>query len=115
MEQRTVLVDGIETSYITAGDGPVPLLMLHGGGSDFSLFSWKNALKDLAATHHLLALDLPGYGRSGRPADLYADPLRYHIHFIPKFVDVLGFNQIDLMGYSMGAFMGAYLLGHKSK
>ena len=45
---------------------------------------------------------MPGYGRSGRPADLYADPLRYHIHFIPKFVDALGFNQIDLMGYSMG-------------
>jgi pimeloyl-ACP methyl ester carboxylesterase len=53
----------------------------------------------LAATHRVVALDLPGFGYSGRLARYGADS---YAHFIHAFLDALGLEQVDLVGHSMG-------------
>ena len=44
-----------------AGPG-VPLLLVHGGGSDNAAISWYRAFEPLSADRPLLAADLPGFG-----------------------------------------------------
>ena len=40
------------------------LLLLHGGGTDSAALSWYLAFGALTADHHVVALDMPGYGGS---------------------------------------------------
>ncbi|MGH1363956.1 MAG: alpha/beta fold hydrolase [Calditrichia bacterium] len=44
------------------------MLLLHGGGSDYSEFSWRDVLKELGKDHRIYAPDFPGYGYSQWPA-----------------------------------------------
>ncbi|MDQ0258644.1 pimeloyl-ACP methyl ester carboxylesterase [Sinomonas atrocyanea] len=60
--RRTVEVDGTELSYLTAGEGDSPpLLLLHG---TFWSRVWAPVLPQLAQTTRCIALDLPGFGAS---------------------------------------------------
>jgi pimeloyl-ACP methyl ester carboxylesterase len=86
--------------YIEAGierEGP-PLLMVHGinGSSDYW---YPSAIPRLADERHVIAVDLPGNGFSGRLGeyglDTWAD-------FLPTFMDALGIERADLLGHSMG-------------
>lgn len=121
---------GLQVHYLSAGKSGNPLLLIHGGGSDFSGFSWKYTIEPLAAKHRVFAVDLPGYGRSQVP-DLRIshyerrgfrlgslpnilrrkgriNPFWFHIHFIKAFLDALGLEKVNLAGISMG---GAIALG----
>lgn len=55
---------GIQIYYRVAGSGGPPLLLIHGGGSDHSGFSWKYVLDKLGQRRRVIAIDLPGYGKS---------------------------------------------------
>ena len=63
MRECWVNIDGLKVFYRTAGTGS-PIVLLHGGGSDHSGFSWKYTVNALAESHRVIALDLPGYGKS---------------------------------------------------
>jgi pimeloyl-ACP methyl ester carboxylesterase len=52
---------GIPTAVLEGGDGP-PLILLHGPG-EFAA-KWLRVIPELVATHHVIAPDLPGHGRS---------------------------------------------------
>lgn len=95
---RTVTVDGV-TLYTRRRPGTAqpPLLLLHGIGG--SLDSWTPLL-DALPDRYLIMIDSPGAGRSAVPAL----PLR-----LPRTADViaaavreLGFEQVDLLGFSLG-------------
>jgi 3-oxoadipate enol-lactonase len=49
------------------GDGPVPIVLLHGLAADHTV--WNGVLPKLAPGHRLLAPDLRGHGRSPAPPD----------------------------------------------
>ena len=70
--ERTVSVDGVRIAYVDHGraDGR-PLLLVHGLGA--SLDHWTLTIPELAHNRRVLALDLPGFGRSGKPDRSY-DP-----------------------------------------
>ena len=53
--------DGVSIHYVSAGEGQ-PLVFLHGLGGQ--LENWINQIAHFAKTHHVIALDLPGHGRS---------------------------------------------------
>src|SRR5262249_53641232 len=63
---------------------------------------WKQNLDALAARHRVIALDLPGFGRSHKPD---AD---YSIDF---FVDAL-FGLLDGLGVARAALVGNSMGGH---
>jgi pimeloyl-ACP methyl ester carboxylesterase len=72
------------------------LLLIHGAGG--SHLSWPPHLRRLP-DRRVIALDLPGHGRSGGPGctsiATYRDGLR-------DFVDALGLSRFVLAGHSMG-------------
>jgi pimeloyl-ACP methyl ester carboxylesterase len=50
---------GLSTAVLEAGAGP-PMVLLHGPGAHAA--GWLPAIPALAATHHVIAPDLPGHG-----------------------------------------------------
>ncbi|TQK28357.1 SDR family NAD(P)-dependent oxidoreductase [Arthrobacter sp. SLBN-53] len=69
---HVVNVDGRTVRALTAGDrADTPLLLLHGIGR--SLEDWTEQIERLSGRFYVIAIDLPGFGRSARrdgPADL---------------------------------------------
>lgn len=78
------------------GDGPA-LLLLHGAGG--SHLVWPAAVRRLAGTR-VLALDLPGHGRSAPPG---RRTLAHYAAVVTAFVNALGLPGVVLAGHSMGA------------
>jgi pimeloyl-ACP methyl ester carboxylesterase len=87
------------------GEGP-PVLLAHGSHGSWS--HWIRNLDALAAQRTVWAPDLPGYGESAMPPDqnhaayceILADGMRRVI--VPEF-------PIDVVGFSFGGAMAAYL------
>ena len=100
-----VEVDEIEfpagkVRYYKAGSGGPPIVLLHGGGPDNALLSWRNTIGVLAADHRVYAPDLPGQGGSaqwrGRGNQrTFEEVLRW-------LLDAWQIPQATLVGLSMG-------------
>lgn len=59
---RKLHLHGVTTSVLEGGEGP-PVVLLH-GPNEYGA-KWLRVLPTLAATHRVIAPDLPGHGRSG--------------------------------------------------
>jgi pimeloyl-ACP methyl ester carboxylesterase len=55
---------------------------------------------ELAKTHRVLALDLPGYGASGRPDAPYTPP--WYADVVADWMFAVGVEKATIMGHSMG-------------
>jgi len=66
-------VDGLAYNVTIAGEAGPPLLLLHGFTGSGA--TWQPLLAPLAARHRVMAVDLPGHGRT----DASQDPSRYSI------------------------------------
>ncbi|MDT5245571.1 MAG: hypothetical protein QOD36_2947, partial [Mycobacterium sp.] len=61
VKRRTVLVDGLVTSYLEAGQGD-PVVLLHGGEFGVSAeLGWENNITGLAVHFRVLAPDMLGF------------------------------------------------------
>lgn len=84
-----------------------PLLLLH--GSHGSWMHWVHNIAALAGSHQVLVPDMPGYGESAAPADVespesHAEALAVGLwRLLPRRVPV------DVVGFSLGALIGAHL------
>jgi pimeloyl-ACP methyl ester carboxylesterase len=104
VESATVTVNGIRVHYETEGpaSGP-PLVLIHGLGSRAE--DWANLAPYFSrAGFRVYIPDLPGYGRSERPAGF-----SYTVHdeadVVVGFLDAMGLKQLDLGGWSMGGWI----------
>ena len=104
--------DGLRIHYEIFGEGP-PLVLVHGWGSDTKQnwidTGWVDTLK---TQRRLISIDVRGHGQSDKPHDAKAYSYEAMSHDVLAVMDHLQIAKADLMGYSMGSFMGAYLLGH---
>jgi 3-oxoadipate enol-lactonase len=75
----------------------MPLILLHGGGSDSS--TWDEVAPAFAETHRVHAVDLRGFGATSRGGPYGFVPMRDDILAL---LDVLGASRCDLVGHSMG-------------
>lgn len=95
---RYVQVGAITARYWAAGTGGTPVLLIHGFGASVQI--WRPVLAALGQRHRVLAVDLPGFGRSGRPA---ASPtLGFMARFVREFLDAIGVARVALVGHSFG-------------
>lgn len=90
-------VNGLSMYYEIHGTGQ-PLILLHGGFGLINMFG--EVLPLLAQNRQVIAVDLQGHGRT---ADIDR-PLRLELmgDDIAALIKHLGFQQADVMGYSMG-------------
>src|ERR1700756_6010928 len=78
------------------------VVLLHGGGPGAS--SWTNFSRNIAvlAQHfHVLAVDQPGYGHSGKRAE-HGQFNRYAARALKGLFDQLGVGRVPLVGNSLG-------------
>lgn len=104
VHRRTLRVDDLELSYLEAGDGP-PVLLLHGWPTQAAL--WRHVLPALGRTHRAIALDLPGFGESSKPADA-SYSFRFHGRVLTGLLDALGLDEIGLVVHDLGGPIGLH-------
>jgi 2-hydroxy-6-oxonona-2,4-dienedioate hydrolase len=98
-ERRTVNLQGQQLSWFEAGSGPIPIVLLHGGGGTGKAWAWQlNGLS--LAPYTVYAPDMPGFGRS----DWWPNITRVdHIApVIQQWMDQLGLVRAVVGGNSMG-------------
>jgi pimeloyl-ACP methyl ester carboxylesterase len=105
LKDRRVTVDGMNTQYLEAGTGPV-LLLVH--GHEQNAASWRWIMHDLARTHRVIAVSLPGHGETDPAVDGYA-PGRDLAPFVADFLDTLGIGSFDLVGHSAGGSIALHV------
>jgi pimeloyl-ACP methyl ester carboxylesterase len=77
------------------------VVLLHGVG--LRLEAWAPQISSLAATHRVIAVDLPGHGAStpiGRGSGLDA-----FVDWLTTTLDDLGLDSVNVAGHSMGALI----------
>lgn len=98
LEARTLHAGGVEIAYLDGGHGE-PLLLVHGFGADKD--NWTRVARPLAAHFRIIAVDLPGFGDSGKPIDR-----RYRVQDqvenLHAIIQALGLKTLHLGGSSMG-------------
>jgi pimeloyl-ACP methyl ester carboxylesterase len=95
-------LDGID--HRRAGSGE-PLVAIHGIGSTWQV--WTPVLAALEAHHDVLALSLPGYGRSAPLRDRPTVPALTAA--VEQSMDAAGFDTAHLVGNSLGGWIAAEL------
>jgi pimeloyl-ACP methyl ester carboxylesterase len=103
---RTVDADGLTVFYREAGSADAPtLLLLHGFPSASHMF--RELIPLLAGQFHLVAPDLPGFGKSDMPARGDFDYTFEHItDVIDRLTQVLGLDRFALYVFDYGAPVG---------
>jgi 2-hydroxymuconate-semialdehyde hydrolase len=101
-QRKTMVVDGLTTGYLEAGEGD-PVVLLHGGefGASAEL-GWERNISELAAHYRVLAPDMLGYGNSAKVVD-FVDGRGMRIRHVARFCQVLGIDSAHFAGNSMGA------------
>lgn len=102
--------DGVEIAFTVSGEGP-PILLIHGFASNSAVnwveTGWNKVLEQ--AGRMVICIDNRGHGESGK---LY-DPAQYSSPIMAadaaRLLDHLGIGQADIMGYSMGARISAFV------
>ena len=120
MTKRLTGWPGVVDTHLTIGDRRVrvlkaagrhkgrgePQLLVHGLGG--SAVTWVEVMEGLAAHGPVVALDLPGFGRTAPTAD---DPctVEGYVDAVLEVADALGWDRFALHGNSMGGLVATLL------
>jgi pimeloyl-ACP methyl ester carboxylesterase len=106
IEYRTTDVDGLTVFYREAGAADAPtLVLLHGFPSASHMF--RELIPMLADRFHIIAPDLPGFGKSDMPARDSFDYTFEHItDVIDRLTEMLRLDRFALYVFDYGAPVG---------
>ncbi len=104
-EPEIVEAAGWRLNYLRTGPSAgaeasdaAPIVLVHGFGGDSN--NWLFNQADLAQSHCVYALDLPGHGRSSK--DVGAGDLGVLSDALGAFLDAFGIGRAHLCGHSLG-------------
>jgi pimeloyl-ACP methyl ester carboxylesterase len=104
----------VEIAYLDEGDGE-PIVLIHGFASNKEVNwvapGWVASLT--RAGRRVIALDNRGHGASGKPTDPAAYQSATMAGDVAALLDHLHIARADIMGYSMGARITAFLAVEK--
>ena len=92
----------VEISIGRAGEGPDPVVCLHGITAQHRAFT--PAARRVGPDRGLVGVDLRGRGDSDKPDSGYG--LEAHAGDVVRVLDHLGLEEATIAGHSMGAFVG---------
>lgn len=92
-----IYIDGQKINYINKGTGK-NVLLLHGWGVNIDLY--KNLINEIAKSNNVYALDLPGFGKSDEPNEIWN--VDKYVDLVQKFIEKLDLKEINLIGHSFG-------------
>ncbi|MHB1835272.1 MAG: alpha/beta fold hydrolase [Solirubrobacteraceae bacterium] len=104
VEEHTIELDGAPVFYRRAPTGGCEVLYLH--SIPTSSDDWLRPL-ELGGG---IAVDLPGFGRSGKAGNLDYS-LNGYVTFTERLLDLLGIDELALVGHGWGAAVALLLAG----
>jgi pimeloyl-ACP methyl ester carboxylesterase len=100
-QQQSVQVAGLNVQYWEGGTGE-PLVVIH---HDIGSRGWEPLHEALAGRNRVLVPELPGYGKSDRPA--WARHPRDLAMLVGLFLDKLNVERATLVGLGFGGWLAA--------
>jgi pimeloyl-ACP methyl ester carboxylesterase len=102
-EDRYVTVQGLKIRYwdVGPGAGAETILLVHGLGA--SIETWVANVEPLGRHYRVLALDLPGFGRSAKTGFTFSTGFVTEI--VTTFLDQVSAPKVHLVGNSMGGLV----------
>jgi pimeloyl-ACP methyl ester carboxylesterase len=99
---RSAEIGGTPVNYVEMGEGP-PIVFVHGLSGCWQ--NWLEQIPHFARTNRVLALDLPGFGRSPMPPWEISIP--EYGRLLDDFCRQFNVHSSTLVGNSMGGFVAA--------
>jgi len=88
----------VKLFYEEKGDGP-PLLLIHGFGA--STYTWRHIAPQLARDHHVIAVDLKGFGQSDKPFDDHYSVFD-QAQLLAQLIEDRDLKNLTIVGHSFG-------------
>ena len=107
LQERWSNLNGIKIRYLESGEkNNRHLLFIHGLGS--SADRWLNIPDALSANFHSVVIDLPGFGKSDKPATMDYTIENFK-NIVSNFVDDIAINdgKTSIVGHSLGGYIAA--------
>src|SRR6516225_5840582 len=95
-----VVLRGRRTHYLDIGEGPA-VVLVHGLASAWA--AWFCNIPELAASYRVIAVDLPGFGRSDGFAG--AVEIGHYVDALIQLLDHLGVSDVRIVGHSLGGIV----------
>ena len=116
LQEATFSFEGAEVTYFRGGQGK-PLLLLHGSGPGASsLGNWGPVLPALVEKFEVFAMDLVGFGKSGRKsATPYFDFEMWVRQARAMFERVRPGEQVGVVGHSLSAAIALRLASNNPR
>ena len=102
-EVKELSIEGRRFSYFETGSGKT-IVLVHGLFGDY--LDWAPVLAPLSAGHHVIALDLPGFGGSDAPPG--GCTLEAYAESLEAFFAALDLKDFLLVGNSLGGMICSY-------
>jgi pimeloyl-ACP methyl ester carboxylesterase len=96
---------GLRLRALRAGSGDTTLLFLHGYGE--SLVGWRLVLDRFTPQYRVLAIDLPGFGLSDKPAGPYTN--QFMAAVLNDLLSRATTGPVVVVGHSLGGQLAAQL------
>ncbi len=107
MDECWINIAGLKVRYLESGKGKNRhVLFIHGLGS--AADRWMKIPEALSSDFHSIAIDLPGFGESDKPAniDYTIDQFRQFIISFQKKISIHE-KKISLIGHSLGGYIAS--------
>lgn len=95
---KVKLDDGRTIAYVDEGNSDDVIIFVHGLGS--YLRAWEKNISDLKSDYRVIAVDLPGYGKSSK--ELHDGTPEFYADVIKQLMDKLNIESANISGHSMG-------------
>ena len=96
-------LNGVRHHYVSVGEGP-PVVLVHGLGG--SLHAWWGVIDNLRLHHHVVAVDLRGFGRTASGSGKVS--VQGWASDVTALIDALELPPVTLVGHSLGSLVAQH-------
>jgi 2-hydroxymuconate-semialdehyde hydrolase len=115
LEKKEASIDGIPFSYLQGGRG-FPVLMIHGSGPGASTVgNWAKVLEPLSSFCTIYAMDLIGFGRSGRKPTLPYFDFELWLRQCRAMIELVPAKKLGVIGHSISGALALKLAARESR